>query len=219
MKIVLTLLSAFFMMMVLLTPQPESATATAFAEYTPLPPDTGEIQTPVAEAAPTVETSEPTAQPSAPQTAPSVEPGVPTRLLIPSIKLSSPIAKVGVNSAGEMSVPDGGTNYVGWYKYGTLPGNIGSAVLDAHVFAAFAKLKKLSIGSDLYVEDASGATLHFVVRGMKTYRLKEMDFEVAKRIFNDADGRYLNLITCAGALTADKSTYDHRLVIHAELVQ
>ena len=34
----------------------------------------------------------------------------------------------------------GTTSQVGWYKYGTLPGAIGNAVLDAHVFAAFANI-------------------------------------------------------------------------------
>ncbi len=114
-----------------------------------------------------------------------------------------------------MDVPDGDTKNVGWYSSGTVPGNVGSAVIDAHVFAAFAKLKNIKVGSDIYVETDSGQKLHFVVSEIKTYALKDVPTDL---LFNRADTARLNLITCAGKLTADHSTYDHRLVVYATLV-
>lgn len=140
------------------------------------------------------------------------------RLSIPSIGLNSPITPVGLNTKGEMAVPSGSTNQVGWYKFGTTPGDEGSAVLDAHVFAAFAHLDKLQIGSDLYVVQGD-TTLHFIVTSTELYKLSDMDLSVAQSIFNQTGGRYLNLITCAGKLTPDHLTYDHRLVIRTKLVQ
>src|SRR5438552_377745 len=45
----------------------------------------------------------------------------PVELIIPSINLDSPIQSLGLNKLGEMDVPDGRTNNVGWYEYGTIP--------------------------------------------------------------------------------------------------
>src|SRR4051812_40469377 len=56
----------------------------------------------------------------------------PVRLSLPAIGLSDAIIKVGLNAEGEMAVPSGNSSNVGWYKDGTLPGEVGSAVLDAH---------------------------------------------------------------------------------------
>jgi sortase A len=138
----------------------------------------------------------------------------PAELVIPSIGLAAPIQGVGTTSNGEMGVPNGTTNKVGWYEYGTVPGNIGSAVIDAHVFAAFANLKYLKPGSDIYVITQEGSILHFVTSRAQTYRNANVPLET---LFNQSDGRYLNLITCAGRLTPDHSTYNSRLVVYAQL--
>ncbi|MDB5254480.1 MAG: class sortase [Parcubacteria group bacterium] len=140
--------------------------------------------------------------------------GTPIRLVIPAIKLDSPIKGMGINSKGELEVPSGKTNSVGWHKAGTVPGQIGSAVLDAHVFAAFAKLKNLKPGNDIYVITSTNQKLHFTVKAAKTYALKDLS---PVTLFAQNDARRLNLITCAGSLTKDRSTYDHRLVVYATL--
>lgn len=139
----------------------------------------------------------------------------PIRLRIPSIGLNDPIVPVGLNSIGQMAVPNGNTNNVGWYEDGTVPGEEGSAVLDAHVFAAFAKLNSLNVGDDIYVTTADGTMLHFRVYETDTYADADVPLE---RLFNQDGGEYLNLITCAGKLTPDRSTYDHRFVAYAELM-
>src|SRR5262249_8162834 len=90
----------------------------------------------------------------------------PSKVSISSIGLTSAIQAVGVNSRGEMDVPNGNGNSVGWYEYGTVPGNVGSAVLDAHVFAAFSKLSDIKAGSDIYVTEGA-RTLHFVVQSVQ----------------------------------------------------
>lgn len=140
----------------------------------------------------------------------------PAELIIPSIQLDAPIQKVGTNTKGEMDVPNGRTNNVGWYEFGTIPGKRGSAVLDAHVFAAFSNLNKVKAGDDIYVVNAAGTKLHFVVSGAMTYALNDVPLNL---LFNQNDGAHLHLITCAGQLTPDRSTYDHRLVVYADLVE
>jgi LPXTG-site transpeptidase (sortase) family protein len=145
----------------------------------------------------------------------SFAPDLPERLSIPSIGLDAPIQGLGVNEKGEMDVPNGGTNNVGWYASGTVPGQRGSAVLDAHVFAAFSKLKYLKVGSTVDVQTVSGSILHFVVTDSEVYTTESVPVQ---RLFADKSGELLNLITCAGTLLPDGSTYDHRLVVYARLV-
>jgi LPXTG-site transpeptidase (sortase) family protein len=139
----------------------------------------------------------------------------PVELMVPSINLDVSIVNVGVNSKGEMDVPDGNTKAVGWYDHGTIPGDTGSAVLDAHVFAAFTNLRYAKVGDDIYVKTKSGNILHFRIEQSLVYKTAEVPVQT---LFNRDDKPRLNLITCAGKLTKDRSTYDHRLVDYAVLV-
>lgn len=142
-------------------------------------------------------------------------PVLPVSVSIPSISLNSEIVPLGTDELGNMDVPSGKTDLVGWYKRGPQPGQVGTAVLDAHVFAAFTDLKKVQVGDDIFVTTESGEKLHFKVEKTKVYKLGELDPSV---LFDQNDKRRLNLITCAGTLTADHSTYTHRLVVFAVLV-
>jgi sortase A len=138
----------------------------------------------------------------------------PVRLVIPKIALKSRVVDVGTNAKGEMDVPKGDTD-VGWYSRGTAPGQTGSAVFAAHVYAAFSGLHKLAPGDDIYIVTKSGDTEHFVVTDADIRPLADVS---ADELFNKSGGHYLHLITCAGAVTSDRSTYTHRLVVYATLV-
>jgi sortase (surface protein transpeptidase) len=147
---------------------------------------------------------------------PSASPSAPVRLSIPAVGITAPIVPVGVNAKGEMAVPNGSTNNVGWYAAGVTPGNPGAAVLDAHVFAAFSKLHNVSIGDSVYVKTESGQTLRFIVTATRTSLLSDL---TPGMLFEETDARHLNLITCAGKLTPDHSTYDHRLIVYTTLAE
>ncbi|MBX4198896.1 class F sortase [Candidatus Parcubacteria bacterium] len=149
-----------------------------------------------------------TAGPMAPNDAP-------TWIYAPAINLFSPIQGVGTNTKGEMDVPSGYTNNVGWYAGGVAPGNTGTAVLDAHVFAAFKNLNKLPLGSDIYIYMKSGRVLHYVTKASNLYSLATLS---PYTLFAPTSAKQLNLITCAGKFTTRLSTYDHRLIVTAELV-
>jgi sortase A len=145
---------------------------------------------------------------------PRVSASHPAYLEIPSIGLAKPVKPVGLTSDGAMDVlNDPGA--VGWYKPGTKPGEVGSAVMDAHVYQAFKNLKNVEIGDEIFVEKGDGATLRFKVVETKVYPYTAT--EPLQKIFNRKDKARLNLITCYGDLTADRSTYTHRLVVYAEL--
>jgi len=140
----------------------------------------------------------------------------PVRLQIPRIKLNAPVQKVGVNEKGEMDVPSGKSGNVGWYAYGTKPGDVGSAVMDAHVYAAFAKLKNVKEGDHVYVTTESGEKLDFLVWGTATYKLEDVPREF---LFAKNDAERLHLITCAGKYLSSSGTYSHRLIVYATLVE
>ncbi len=139
----------------------------------------------------------------------------PVEVIIPSINLDTKVIDLGVNSKGEMDVPDGKTNNVGWYRDGTIPGNVGSAVLDAHVFAAFKNLRHVKVGDDVYVRTKSGKYLHFRIESSLVYPTAKVPVQT---LFNRSDKPRLNLITCAGKFIKSMGTYDHRLVDYAVLV-
>lgn len=142
-------------------------------------------------------------------------PDYPVQVVIPDIKLNAWIQNMGINDKGQMDVPSEKTRYVGWYQYGTVPGEDGSAVFDAHVTAAFKKLKNVGVGDHIYVITKEGAELDFVVEDTDVYPLAEVP---AEQLFNRKGGKYLHLITCAGRKIKGNA-YSHRLIVYAKLVE
>lgn len=142
------------------------------------------------------------------------EPQVPLRLSIPAISLSKAVLPVGLAPDGAMDVLNN-LQAVGWYLYGAKPGERGSAVMDAHVYQAFGRLKELSVGDEIFTTDAGGTSRRFVITERQVYEYDST--RPLQKIFNRSDAARLNLITCYGDLLADGSTYTHRLVIFAEL--
>ena len=145
----------------------------------------------------------------------------PVRLLIPAITLDVHVQQAGLLAGNRMAAP---TNFsdVAWYKYGTVPGAAGSAVIAGHLDnglglnGVFKNLSKLKAGDEIEVQTAS-STVRFVVERLETYPYDQ----VPSSIFTAADAARLNLITCAGKWIKTPAlgwTVDHRLVVYAVLV-
>lgn len=107
---------------------------------------------------------------------------------------------------------------VGWYKYGAIPGEAGSAVIAGHVVgskgepAVFVNIKKLQPGDKLLVVDSKQQTASFVIRKILTYKQEEQHAEV----FDSGPGTHLNIITCAGEWDSTHHHYLERLVVFAD---
>ncbi len=140
----------------------------------------------------------------------------PARISIPSIKLNTPIVPVGLTSNGEMDVPSGATRNVGWYQYGKLPGDLGNAVFDAHVFAAFKNLRYAKIGDEITITDAQGVAQRFRITESSVYAVSDVPME---HIILDESARKIVLITCAKKFIRSTGTYSHRLVVTATLIE
>lgn len=142
----------------------------------------------------------------------------PVSLSIPAINVQAHIQEVGLTKTGNMAVPTNFTD-VGWYDQGTVPGDIGSAVIDGHVDdglafpAVLANLAQLNSGDAIYITMNNGTILHFVMTGSQAYDKNTN----ANEIFNEKDGRILRLITCTGDWLPLLRTHDQRLVVTAVL--
>lgn len=162
----------------------------------------------------------PSASASIPALTAAATSSLPSRLIIPSLSINANIQRVGVNAEGSMRAPDNFTD-VSWYEYGTVPGNIGSAVIAGHVDnglgldGVFKHLSELRINDELYLLTAGGTMLHFKVSDIETYPYQSVPTET---LFAQNDAARLNLITCDGAWVRGHDTYDHRIVIYTRLV-
>ncbi|QQG38312.1 MAG: class F sortase [Candidatus Kaiserbacteria bacterium] len=143
----------------------------------------------------------------------------PARLEIPSLDIDAAVQYVGINAKGNMANPSNFTD-VGWYKGGTVPGSVGSAVMAGHLDNAlaldgvFKRLKELKAGDSMYVTTVGGEKLRFVVQEASVYNYLQAPVE---RIFKRADRARLNLITCEGEWIKSDKTYDERRVVYAVL--
>lgn len=158
-----------------------------------------------------------------PQTASATVRGVfaaPERLRIPAISVDALVQHVGLTAKKAMANPTNFTD-VGWYKYGTIPGERGSAVMAGHVDnglglnGVFKNLKNLKKGDDIYVLDEEGTQIHFKVTAINHYKYDEAP---AEDIFNESSKNLLRLITCGGKWLKEAKTYDERVVVTAERV-
>jgi LPXTG-site transpeptidase (sortase) family protein len=144
--------------------------------------------------------------------------GLPVRLIIPVINVNAIIQNLGVTTKGELEVPSNATN-VGWFKLGPRPGERGSAVIAGHFdgengeAGVFTNLNKLKKGDKLYIKDARGKTIPFVVRESRIY-----DPGYANDVFSGSGSAYLNLITCDGVWDGAIKSYSKRLVVFADIV-
>ena len=148
----------------------------------------------------------------------SVSSGLPTRLIIPKIKVDSLVELVGLTAGGAMDTPKKQEN-VAWFKLGHRPGELGSAVMAGHYGwkdrkpSVFDNLYKLRVGDKIYVTDENGNKISFAVREIKRYSAGYN----AEAVFSSSDGKaHLNLVTCEGSWNEKSKSYSTRLVVFTD---
>jgi uncharacterized repeat protein (TIGR01451 family) len=146
-------------------------------------------------------------------------PLTPSRLRIPALDIDTVVEPVGITTRGLMDVPSNIWD-AAWLRSGVKPGALGHSVIDGHLdsvagSAVFAQLDRLHAGDRIFVSDEDGGELTFRVTAV---RVEPLDGFPTLKVFGPANGRYLNLITCAGRYDPARRTYDQRLVVFAELL-
>jgi hypothetical protein len=144
--------------------------------------------------------------------------GVPASLAIDRLGIKADIVPMGVLPDGNLDAP-GQPFQAGWWKDGARPGEQGTAVIDGHLTlrgkpALFGKLHTLTAGDAIQVTDDAGHTRTFLVYETQEYHVKDAPRE---RIFADATGTSLHLITCAGKWDRSIGHYDKRRIVYATL--
>ena len=140
----------------------------------------------------------------------------PISMTIPALDIEdAPIDAVGVEDNGDMEIP--GADAVGWYRYGPEPGEIGSAVLAAHISyngspGVFRYLTDLSTGDRFTVTYDDGSVRTFEVTEMAQYDKDELPFD---RVFAKDGGPEVALITCGGEFNRSVRSYEDNIVAYA----
>jgi hypothetical protein len=139
-------------------------------------------------------------------------PGGPSVVAIPAIGVDAEVRPVGVLDDGRLEVPPAAM--VGWYQYGSSPGEPGSAVLAGHIAydgvdGAFRYLAELTPGDEVRVDDAT-----FVVERVEQFRKEQLPPDVWAE---DGPSR-LVLITCGGSFDSARRSYDSNVVVWARPV-
>lgn len=143
----------------------------------------------------------------------------PVRVSIPRLGVTSPLERLGVDSAGAMDVPVDPAR-AGWYTLGPAPGSLGPAVITGHVTwngarAVFYRLATLRAGDVVQVHRADGRTAVFRVR--RVARFQKTHFPT-RAVFGAVDHAALRLITCGGTYDAAAHRYLANVVVFATLV-
>ncbi|WP_240157323.1 class F sortase [Pseudonocardia broussonetiae] len=142
----------------------------------------------------------------------------PERVVIPALGVDSAMMDLGLQDDGTMEVPPDGTT-AGWYALSPTPGEIGPAVLAAHVDwkgepGVFHRLRDTEPGDEVRVRRADGSTAVFTVDRVEQYA---KDSFPSDAVYGDVDRAELRLITCGGEFDGGTGDYEDNIVVYARL--
>ena len=123
---------------------------------------------------------------------------------------------LGLTTAGAMEVPEGATT-AGWFTLSPVPGEVGPAVLAAHVNydkvpGVFARLREMKVGDTAEVTRSDGATVRFTA--YRVERFSKSAFPTAE-VYGNTDGPELRLVTCGGEFDGASRHYRDNVVVFA----
>lgn len=174
-----------------------------------------EVRTPVPAAAPSaapvpVTTVNPAALPEA----------RPVSLAVPAIDVRTDrLIDLGLTPTGEMEVPDDAVT-AGWLTLGPTPGEVGPAVIAAHVDyegvpGVFTRLHEVEPGDEVTVRRADGAVATFSAYRVERFAKSRFPTE---EVYGDTDSPELRLVTCGGAFDRSTRNYLDNVVVFARSV-
>jgi sortase (surface protein transpeptidase) len=148
-----------------------------------------------------------------------VDPNIsPLAVRIPSVGITSPLIRLGLNPDHTMQVPN---NFAiaGWYIYRPVPGNPGPAVLAGHVDskrgpAVFYRLRDVPIGSTVEVDRSDHSVAVFTVYAKEQH--PKTAFPTA-RVYGPTAGSELRVITCGGTFNRSIGHYNDNIIVFAKL--
>ncbi|MFC5748519.1 class F sortase, partial [Actinomadura rugatobispora] len=139
----------------------------------------------------------------------------PSRVRIPSIKVSAGIVPLAIDRSGTLAAPEG-YDVAGWNEAGPEPGERGTAVIAGHVDsrtgpAVFYRLRELRAGDRVEVDRADGSTARFRV----TRVVRHSKNGVPDAVYRPAAGPELRLVTCGGTFDRARGGYRDNIIVYA----
>ena len=153
------------------------------------------------------------AAPALPRPAPA-----PVALRVPDLRIDAPVVDVGVTGDGAVQVPADGWR-VGWYRFGPVPGEDGSAVLVGHVDTArqgpgaLHPLARAEAGQVVEVVLADGTARRFAVTARREVAKADLPVE---ELFERTGPARLVLVTCGGEFDEETRSYASNVVVAAQ---
>lgn len=154
--------------------------------------------------------------PARPEPRAVAEPAAPVAVHIPRLGVHSPLVDLGVDPVGVL-VPPATASVAGWHAGGTVPGEVGPAVVAGHVDSrsgpgVFIDVATLVPGDTVEVERADGETVGFTVRAVET--VDKQEFPTAA-VYGPTAAPELRLITCGGYFDAPGGHYTANVIVQA----
>jgi sortase (surface protein transpeptidase) len=142
----------------------------------------------------------------------------PGRVKIPAIGVNATMVGVGLKSDGAMATPAYDANQAGWYTKGPRPGEVGPAVIVAHVDSktgpdVFWRLREIERGDRIAVTDKAGDTHAFTVQRLERVDKDALPYE---KIWGATDRPVLRLVTCGGSYDRAAGEYRDNLIVYAD---
>lgn len=152
-------------------------------------------------------------------TGPVLAESTPTRIRIPALEVESPVIDLGLKPDGTMEVPADGA-VAGWFTGAPTPGELGPAVIAAHVDwkgarGIFYDLRAMRPGDEVQVQREDGSTALFQVRAVEQFAKNRFPTEA---VYGDIRHAGLRLVTCGGQFDRGARSYVDNIVVFAELV-
>jgi hypothetical protein len=177
--------------------------------------DVSSSPAPSSTTSPSTASAGPTIEPIRPDVLPASRP---VRLQVPSIGVDSGLLDLQLQDDGTLEVPPDGAS-AGWYTGAPSPGELGPAVIAAHVDwdgqpGVFHRLRDVRPGEEVTVLREDGTTAVFVVASVQQFAKDEFPTQT---VYGDLDHAGLRLITCGGSFDEDARSYLDNVVVFAEL--
>jgi hypothetical protein len=138
---------------------------------------------------------------------------------IPRIGVTASLARLGVDDAGELEVPDR-PEVAGWYVGGPRPGDVGPTVVAGHVDsrtgpAVFARLAELREGDVAHLVYRDGFVVTYRVTALQRH---DKDAFPTRAVYGDTEAPALRLITCGGTFDRGEGSYRDNVVVYADVL-
>src|SRR5690606_4320426 len=143
------------------------------------------------------------------------EVGAPELIEIPALGVSSDLIPLWLEPTGELQAPPiDQPMQAGWYAGGVTPGEVGPAVIAAHVNAhgrpgLFKDLHTLAEGEMVFVDD-----LTFIVDKVEKYPKDQFP---TLKVYGNTKGPELRLSTCGGDFDPATGHYEDNIVVYASV--